>query len=279
MLGDMAKQLHRIYGVDFSGALDAGNKIWVAKGSIRANALRIETCCRARDLPGSGSHRDSCLAALVELVRKEEACVIGLDFPFGLPRNLVEESNWDEFVLSFPDRHPGPDRFRARCRATSRRPELKRLTDRKSKTPFSVYNLRLFKQTYFGIRNVLFPVVSQRLGCVLPMQEPVPDIPWIVEVCPASTLKQWDMKGSYKRRTADHCRMRLRILDKIKSTGLLSIPSADLQSRITDNWQGDALDSVIAAFATFRALRDLASLPNRESANYPTYAVEGYVVV
>ena len=36
--------LHHIYGIDFSGAQDAGKKIWVAKGIVEWEARLIEDC-------------------------------------------------------------------------------------------------------------------------------------------------------------------------------------------------------------------------------------------
>ena len=38
-----------IYGIDFSGAQDAGKKIWIAKGVVKGDSLLIEDCFRARD--------------------------------------------------------------------------------------------------------------------------------------------------------------------------------------------------------------------------------------
>ena len=40
-----------IYGIDFSGAQDAGKKIWIAEGVVKTDSLLIEDCFRARDLP------------------------------------------------------------------------------------------------------------------------------------------------------------------------------------------------------------------------------------
>ena len=45
---------HSVYGVDFSGARDAGEKIWIASGVIEADTLRIDACQQAGNLPRSG---------------------------------------------------------------------------------------------------------------------------------------------------------------------------------------------------------------------------------
>ena len=35
---------HHIYGIDFSGAQDAGKKIWIAEGVVKTDSLLIEDC-------------------------------------------------------------------------------------------------------------------------------------------------------------------------------------------------------------------------------------------
>ena len=64
----MAK-LQAIYGIDFSGARDAGNKIWIAKGFSDSEMLIIEDCFRAGDLPTSGKGLKVCLTAIVNLIK------------------------------------------------------------------------------------------------------------------------------------------------------------------------------------------------------------------
>ena len=73
---------HHIYGIDFSGAKDAGNKIWIAKGIIEENTLLIEDCFRARDLQDSGNELDICLPALKDFIKEHQDAAFGLDFPF-----------------------------------------------------------------------------------------------------------------------------------------------------------------------------------------------------
>jgi hypothetical protein len=258
----------RVYGVDFSGARDAGKRIWLAGGMADGDVLRIDECVQAKDLPGSAANRDECLAALRAFIAGSGACAFGLDFPFGLPRALLKQQTWQDFVLAFPDEHPDAEAFRESCRQAAGGCELKRLTDREGKTPFSAYNLRLFRQTYYGIRDLLQPLVREGSACVRPMQRVEPDKPWILEICPASTLKREGLYlPGYKNREGGYS-ARVRILDGLEATGSLSVSSPDLRSMILNEPRGDALDSVVAAFATWRALRDDAD-----------YALEGFVYV
>jgi hypothetical protein len=274
----------QVYGVDFSGAAKAGKKIWIARGVIEGSLLRIEACHRAADLPDLplsaaqgqvGPDRDRCLAALRDFVRREADSAFGFDFPFGLPRDLVTNDSWEKFVLSFQDRYASPEEFRETCRQTARDSELKRVTDQESRTPFSPYNLRLYRQTYFGIRDVLAPLVRDQQACVLPMQPTLPDRPWVMEICPASTLKQENLSRSYKGKGQRRYVTRAYILAEIESRASLSI-SEQLRSAILEDPEGDALDSVVAASAVFRALRD----PGRLAlGGNDVYALEGYVYV
>jgi hypothetical protein len=121
----------------------------------------------------------------------------GLDFPFSLPRRLVEANNWEEFVLSFSSRYPDAEKFRQSCWGTAGNCEEKRDTDRKSKTPFSPYNRRLYRQTYYGIRDVLVPLVRDKVVSVLPMQGVASDKPRLLEVCPAYTLERMGQRRPY----------------------------------------------------------------------------------
>ena len=263
-----------IHGVDFSGAKDAGKKIWIARGVTEEDVLVITECFQAEDLPGSGRDRESSLEALGKFISEQKDSIIGLDFPFGIPRVLAKKESWEKFVLSFRATYTSPGEFRKECTLASGGIELKRFTDFKAKTPFSPYNLRLYRQTYFGIRDVLGTLIMNNTVCVPPMQKPLPDRAWVLEICPASTLKRENLHFSYKGRGEIKRAARVRILDSIEKTGVLKIKGSSLRVTIVDNAGGDALDSVIATFATFRALRNRLIFDK----NSP-YALEGWVYV
>ena len=266
----------RIYGVDFSGAKEAGKHIWVTSGVMEGDALRIDDCHRGDTLPGSSRQREPCLVALRALIVGESRAAFGLDFPFGLPAPLVDEDSWESFVLAFPDLYGCADGFREACRQAGAGSELKRVTDRDSQTPLSPYNLRLYRQTYHGIRGVLHPLVRDQAVCVLPMQEPLLDRSWVLEVCPASTLKAEGLYDSYKGRERQKRETRERILEGMEEKGLLVNPHQAMRAMLVGDAGGDALDSVIAALATARALRRPDGLVPSGDDNY---AVEGYVYV
>ncbi len=273
--GLLARSIHRrrVHGIDFSGARKAGRKAWIATGVIERGRLRIADCRRAETLASSSTERDQCMAALRTFISDDPRGAFGLDFPFGLPKALVKESSWEEFVLSFHRRYRDPEHFRRSCQTAADRREARRATDLEAMTPLSPYNLRLYRQTFFGIRDVLAPLVRDGLACVLPMQEPLPDRPWVLEVCPASTLKRLGLYLGYKGGMESHVLARGNILRAIENIAV-SIPSNDLTARILRDTGGDALDAVIAAFATFCALKDPSDM---KAADTSDQAFEGLV--
>jgi hypothetical protein len=266
---------HRVYGIDFSGAMNAGRKIWAAAGTIQDNMLVIEKCDRIGALTGAGVDHEECLTGLFQFVAEQRDAVFGLDFPFGLPREvIVDSSDWEHFILSFPDRYLNPQAFRACCRTWANNRELKRCTDRMQQTPWAPYNLRLYKQSFYGMGHLLAPLVGQGLVCVLPMQQPLRGRPWLVEVCPASTLKKLGPSQPYKRRDKPAQTAREQILDKLEETGDINRIPSEIRSKVIGDSEGDALDSILAALATFRALRNFhVPLPDW----YEAHQVEGYV--
>ncbi|MBW2114265.1 MAG: hypothetical protein JRH04_05315, partial [Deltaproteobacteria bacterium] len=122
--------------IDFSGAQDAGKKIWIAEGIIEQESLLIEKCFRARDLKDSGNELDICLPALKGFIKENQDAAFGLDFPFGLPEVLVEQESWKEFIIAFPNLYDSPDHFRETCFSNAGNRELKRKTDEEAETPF-----------------------------------------------------------------------------------------------------------------------------------------------
>lgn len=266
-----------VWGVDFSGAKDAGKKIWIAGGEVREDVLHIESCQPAREMPGFEVHRDDCMKGLCDFVGRQGEGVIGLDFPFGLPKKVVQEKTWEEFLRAFPGRYPDAEKFRNDCRAAAGGRELRRSTDTQCQSPFCAYNLRLYRQTYYGIRDFIGPVVSRGLACVLPMQTPVPGRPWVLEICPASTLKREMFYFSYKdkRKGGSLRETRLAILECIEELGFVRVAARGIKERVMDDRWGDAVDSVIAAMAAFRAVRHgpPTEAPTRD------HALEGMIYV
>jgi hypothetical protein len=244
----------RILGVDFSGANDAGKKIWIAECKRgRGNRVTLMDLRPATDLPKSGIAPAVAIAALAHHVAKVSDTIVGCDFPFTLPK-AVMDSSWEKFAADFPKRFADPDSFRnwALRRADGR--EIRRAADREAKTPFNSYNLRIYRQTWWGIAHLLSPLVRSAQAIVRPFQ-PLPRAPTpiLIEACPASSLKGIHFYPAYKGRGGVHRLERKAVLRKLIEIGVLEAPSPRLQAILLDNAGGDALDALIAAIATARA--------------------------
>ena len=267
----------RIFGIDFSGAQDAGKKIWITMGLSVGYELVVENCLRARDLPNSGRRLEACLPALVELVKSNQNAVFGFDFPFGLSRPLIKKKTWAKWILSFPLRFKTPDDFKKKCFTDAGGQELRRKTDNEAHTPFSPYNLRLYKQTYYGISGILAPLVKDESACIIPFHTPADDKPVILEICPASTLKTHGLYETYKFQSKeDRPETRSKILEKIERLYPLKFSDPNTRQSIIADRHGDAMDSLLAAMAAFKADKNgYALIPD----NNGYWKIEGYVYV
>lgn len=273
-------------GVDFSGAENAGRKVWVARAEPADGAegprLLVTDCLRAEELPGGAARREVALPALVAWLaaqgRPEAPCVAGLDFPFGLHATLAAAPDLRSFILGFAARHPTPEAMQATCAAAGREGELKRDCDRELKTPFAPQNLRLYRQTWHGIAQVLAPLctVGARVA-------PIQGAPgtgsrtglWLLETCPASTLKRSERYRPYKSSAPKHRAERTGLLDWLRSRGV-AVPPAVAQ-RALDDADGDALDSLICAEVAWRAWRAAARGEPLDPPLTAAHRVEGYV--
>lgn len=252
-------------GVDFSGAAQAGNAIWVADGLRTPKGISIGTVVPARDLPGGGRERAPAHTALVDYLASATDAVAGLDFPFSLPEALLRDARWVDFAMGFAAAYPDPDAFRDACRTRTGGKEWKRLCDVEARVPFSAYNIRLYRQTWHGIAGILAPLIAEDRGRVIPVQQPTDGKTVLAETCPASLLKAEDLYPSYKGRSLDHRAAREHILDTLIARDLLAAPSASIRDVLLDNAGGDALDAVIAAICAGRAAELLNESPRTDT--------------
>ncbi len=249
-MNERKPRLKRVMGVDFSGSATAGVAIWIAWGESHGRRLIIRRCLPAAELPGGGRDRPSAHRALVQCLAGSGACSAGLDFPFSLPEEQLGGMTWLEFLQAFPGRFPTADSFRDATRA--RIGELRRRTDRELQAPFAPNNLRLYHQTYYGLRDVLLPLAAADAVRVLPMQRPRPGVPWLIEACPAVALRRLGIRQPYKGRSLAHRKGRSEILGFLERTAGLDLESRTLRRTVLDQPGGDALDSIVAAWIAWR---------------------------
>ena len=259
-----------IYGVDFSGARLAGRNTWVARierGGRGAGGCgspwRLASLARLEDLCGTASRAEA-LGHLVELIGASESALWSLDFPFGLPVEVLGE-RWAgqfEFLGEW-----GEDGYGAGLECVRRSKELcgakhiRRLTDIEERAPFDPDHYRIIYQTFHGMRDVLAPLRRWRDTAILPFQyRRLPRARRVlVEACPASTLKRMKLPHqNYKQPeggalTPKRRRTRRVILDGL-ARHVCILPTDRL--RIMRNGGGDALDAVLAALGAARSWRE-----------------------
>jgi hypothetical protein len=238
-----------IFGVDFSGAKTACNKIWLSRGEVAGTRLCILECYPLSEANSAKLSREHCLHILLCLICSSKCSIFGMDFPFGIPFQLMQGRSWEEFIRDFPQLYVNEDEFRDINRKLSGNVELKRSTDKEVKAPFCVYNLRLYRQTYYGIRDIIRPLVISDAASILPLQFLRADVPWLMEICPASTLKKEGLYSPYKGKGAKEKATREHILDRLAKKAL-DVPE-DIRDKALQNSDGDALDSIIAAYSVF----------------------------
>jgi hypothetical protein len=295
-----------IYGVDFSGAKLAGRNIWIARaapvassfsggrngrasarGSTRDSraSLRLldlsclETLCGTAD-------REPSLAHLVNLIRNSNGALWAMDFPFGLPIEVMEDgARWGaqfEFLRNWGDDAYGVG---LECLKRAKRRggpmHIRRTTDIEVRAPFDCYHYRIIYQFFFGMRDVLGPLASARGTAILPFHyRRLPRAERVlVEACPSSTLKRLALPHqNYKQPqggplTGRRRRTRHAILDGLSR----HIAIGDRHRRIImRNGGGDALDAVIAAVGGFHGWRDA---DHRAVARHARYPREGRLYV
>jgi hypothetical protein len=279
-----------IYGVDFSGARLAGRSLWVARleptgrRNLRphyrlADLVRMEQRCGTAE-------RAAALAYLVEWIASSEQTLWALDFPFGLPVEVLPAgATWPD-QLDFL-RGWGDDAYAAgleclrRARALGGPAHIRRLTDAEARAPFDSYHYRIIYQTFFGMRAVLDPLRRRQRTAVLPFQyhRLAAARRVLVEACPSSTLKRWGLPHqNYKQPQggplARHrLHTRRRILDALAD----HVAFAEGQRRVMmRDGGGDALDAVIAAVGGAQAWR---AYDHVAVARHPRYRREGKLYV
>jgi Protein of unknown function (DUF429) len=278
-----------VYGVDFSGARLAGRNTWVAKierrgrGASCSSPWRLAELARLEDLCGT-AERAEALGFLVGLIEASEGALWSLDFPFGLPVELLGEG-WArqfEFIGEW-----GEDGYGAglecvrRSRALRGVKHIRRLTDIEERAPFDPYHYRIIYQTFHGMRDVLAPLRRRRQTAILPFQyrRLANARRVVVEACPASTLKRMGLPAqNYKQPEGGPLTLKRRRTRRAILEGLsqhLCIGDTD-RRRIMRNGGGDALDAVIAALGAARSWRET---DHQTVARHRRYPREGRLYV
>lgn len=225
------------HGVDFSGAAAGGSGIRVATRDVAGELTSIDridrTELRRRILSGLDASATSRHVWLI-------------DAPFGIPIPTLEacgiEPEWSrsvEWLASCSD----PREWRRAVRGVTRK-EPKRIADRAASTPMASMNLRVFKQTWTVMVEVLGPLVAEGVR-VEPMAGPAGAKVVVAEGCPASVLRRGgDPARGYKGGSEANRARREEIVSRMaEDWGLELTPG--LARRCIEDEGGDDLDAVL----------------------------------
>ncbi len=277
-----------VFGVDFSGAKLAGRNTWLARfeptGWI-SPGYRLEGLSSLERLCGT-AERAPALAHLVERVARSDNALWAMDFPFGLPVEVLDPgATWrDQFDLV---RAWGDDAYGMgleclrRAKALGGPNHIRRLTDLEAKAPFDCYHYRIIYQTFYGMRDVLGPLSRHRGTAILPFhyRRLATARRVLTEACPSSTLKRLGLPHqNYKQPQGGPLTRKRRRTRRDLIDGLSTFVEVRPRDRLVmmRNPGGDALDAVVAALGVTHAW---AACDHRGVARHPRYPREGRLYV
>jgi hypothetical protein len=286
----MTVEFEHFYGVDFSGAKLAGENTWVAHlvpapFKRDPHRLRLEALHRLTRLAGTAA-RDPALATLVSHVRGSDAALWAMDFPFGLPVEVMPPgATWRDQLDWLAGWGEDAYGLGLECIRRARRAGLgmhvRRLSDTEARAPFDAYHYRIIYQTFFGMRDVVAPLARTPRTAVLPFQyrrlKTARRV--LVESCPSSALKKLGLPHqNYKQPaggplTRVRRRTRHRLLDWLSDRVVIDPTHRRVMMR---NAGGDAMDAVIAAVGAAAGMR---SADHAAIARHPRYRREGRMFV
>ena len=278
---------HTIYGVDFSGAKLAGRNTWVARlerrNVSRGRRFALTDLACVEHACGT-AERAAALSHLVGVIKSSEGALWSMDFPFGLPLEVLEKgTRWPQQVEFL--RQWGEDAYGVglECLARAKRlggpMHIRRLTDVEAKAPFDCYHYRIIYQFFYGLRDVLGPLADTRGTAILPFQyRRLPSARRVViETCPSSTLKRMGLPHQNYKQPAGgplsprRLQTRRAILDDVSRRVLIEPRHRRVIMR---NGGGDALDAVLAAVGGEYAW---GAADHRRIARHPRYPLEGHL--
>jgi hypothetical protein len=229
-----------LHGVDFSGADSGGaSKIRIVERNLRDRGGAVRVAGRV--------DRGSLLRVIRESAADGGQHAWRIDAPFGLPLETIAAagiaSDWRavaEWMKSFGS----PRGWRQSLRETTRK-EPRRACDHEARTPMAPMNLRIFKQTWTLIAEVLLPLADDGIRIEPVANTSDPDAKVVVaEGCPSSVLQRygWPHRG-YKGGGDPPREVRAGLVGRLSSVGVL-IPDRVAEQAIEDE-EGDLLDALL----------------------------------
>lgn len=272
------------YGVDFSGAKEAGRNIWIAHARRNGDGrLKLIELASLERLCGS-CERGPALTHLVDRIAASSDAMWGMDLPFGLPVELFDEGFcWLDQLRLICNWRGSAHELGLWCCERGKQlggpMHIRRTTDTDARTPFDGYHYRIIYQTFHGMRDVLRPLSRTRGTAILPFHYAKLSKARrvLLEACPASTLKRWGVPHQNYKQPAGGAltAIRRRTRQAILAALAKHIDIDDGHRRaIMRNGGGDALDAVIALAGAHQSFH---AADHRAIARHPRYPREGYL--
>ena len=290
ILSQKEEPMTAIFGVDFSGAKN--NDPWVTKSVLRGIRLSLESCF---PLP-----REELTKLLLSVCRSQSA-VVGMDFPFGLPKAFAEaEYNFEGTrmpqmweMIADPERCDLPKyiqqiRFRLRRNGNLRR--FNKCLRQGDETHFSTIaysplnpaSPEMFPMTFYGMK--MLNTLWKQSNCQVPPLDDSRDGAVLLETMPGAMLDRFGFERSvYKRykNSADARDLRKEIVRALPSRSRDSGVLLENFDAFTDLCVGvhDCLDSVVAAVAAAMWARDSTRFLHPTDDELPYARLEGWIYV
>ena len=222
------------HGVDFSGAKGGGGAKIVVATRNEEGVISLER----------GLDRNRLVSRVREGLTDGHRHLWRIDAPFSVPTTVYDAHGLEKDWLTLArwmDCFEDPRAWRRALRAVDRK-EKKRTCDRAAHAPLAPMNLRVFKQTWTVVCEVLLPLVSDEidLPCLRSTHAPVS----VVESCPASVLHRLgESARGYKGKTEEAQKRRASLVGLLEGEGLDL--SSSIIRRAIDDSEGDVLDSLL----------------------------------
>ncbi|MEM6777620.1 MAG: DUF429 domain-containing protein [Planctomycetota bacterium] len=274
----------QVFGVDYSGAAQAGENAWMATMAVDHDRLRLTNLAPLGRL-ACDTDRDVVNAYLAASITQSHDALWGMDFPFGLPIELGL-GRWRQQLRHVADFHGNAKEYGRHlvdiARSKTDTLHIRRTTDLDTKTPFDCYHYRIIYQTFHGMRDLLRTIASDSTTATVPFQ--INRLTsgramdrCVVEACPSSTLKRLGLphqrykQSSGRPPTETHLATRRKIMRVVSRWVDISRHRRNV---IMTNPGGDALDAVLAGLGAWQAWQRETIEMIRE---HPRYRVEGKV--
>ena len=223
-----------VHGVDYSGAKGGGGpKIVIATRSPDGTlSLR------------RGATRQDLLRAILDGEEDGDRHLWRIDAPLSLPESVLDahgvEPSWHamaEWMRGYGEARE----WRRALRAVDRK-ERKRTCDRAARAPLAPMNLRVFKQTWTAVCEVLLPLAEAGIHIAPVFRTDSSSI--VTEACPASVLHRIGASPRGYKGTAPANAERREALCELLPAHGIELP-ASMRSHAVRDPQGDVLDAIL----------------------------------